>query len=1032
MANFFIDRPVFAWVVALFILLAGLLALPQLPVAQYPNVAPPQIELTLSYPGASPQTLDESVVSLVEQELNGVNHLLYFSSSSSQGSATLTVTFQPGTDPELAKVDIQNRLKVVEPRLPRAVTQQGIQIEETSAGYLLFVTLTATDARLDTTALSDYLARNVVNELRRLDGVGKAQLFGAEHALRVWLDPSRLVAVGLTPADVTRAIAEQNVQVAAGSLGELPAPAGQELTAPVLIKGQLSDPAEFAGILLRAGVDGSSVTLGDVARVEVGSQSYNFGTRLDGKPSVAVGVQLAPTANALATAKAVRAKLAELSRYFPPGMKYDIPYDTAPFVEISITQVIHTLLEAMALVFAVMYLFLQNLRYTLIPTLVVPVALLGTCAVLLALGYSINVLTLFGMVLAIGILVDDAIVVVENVERLMATEGLDPRAATRKAMGEISGAIVGITLVLTAVFVPMAFMSGSVGVIYRQFSASMAVAILLSAFLALSLTPALCATLLKPIAQGAHARGGFFGAFNRGFERLTGGFEGWVARAIRRLLPNLLLFAVLLAALVALYGRLPGAFLPTEDQGYLITDIQLPPGATQERTLKVLERLERHYAAEPGVANDLVLLGFSFSGSGQNAALAFTTLKDWSARGPADSAAAIAARANTALAGESEAQGFAVLPPPVEGLGTSSGFEVRLQDRSNRGQAALKAARDELQARLAGNPIIAYVRETALADSAQVQLVVDRRQAAALGVSFSALGETLGTALGSSYVNDFPNRGRMQQVIVQADLGTRSQVDDLLRLEVRNERGRMVPLSAFVSADWTQGPAQLSRYNGYPAISLAGEPLPAHTTGEAMAELERLAAELPRGFALEWTALSLQERLSAGQAPLLLGLSLLVVFLCLAALYESWSIPTAVLLVVPLGVLGAVLAVTLRGMPNDVFFKVGLITVIGLTAKNAILLIEFAKRLHDEGMDLHQATCRAARLRLRPIVMTSLAFILGVVPLALATGASSASQQAVGTGVIGGMLSATLALVFVPVFFVLVLRLVRRWRAPDR
>ncbi len=1032
MANFFIDRPVFAWVVALFILLAGLLALPQLPVAQYPNVAPPQIELTLSYPGASPQTLDESVVSLVEQELNGVNHLLYFSSNSSQGSATLTVTFQPGTDPELAKVDIQNRLKVVEPRLPRAVTQQGIQIEETSAGYLLFVTLTATDERLDTTALSDYLARHVVNELRRLDGVGKAQLFGAEHALRVWLDPSRLLAVGLTPADVTRAIAEQNVQVAAGSLGELPAPTGQELTAPVLIKGQLSDPAEFAGILLRAGADGSSVTLGDVARVEVGSQSYNFGTRLDGKPSVAVGVQLAPTANALATAKAVRAKLAELSQYFPPGMKVDIPYDTAPFVELSITQVIHTLLEAMALVFAVMYLFLQNLRYTLIPTLVVPVALLGTCAVLLALGYSINVLTLFGMVLAIGILVDDAIVVVENVERIMASEGLDPRAATRKAMGEISGAIVGITLVLTAVFVPMAFMSGSVGVIYRQFSASMAVAILLSAFLALSLTPALCATLLKPIPQGDHARGGFFGAFNRGFERLTGGFEGWVARAIRRLLSNLLLFAVLLAALVALYGRLPSAFLPTEDQGYLITDIQLPPGATQERTLRVLERLERHYAAEPGVANDLVLLGFSFSGSGQNAALAFTTLKDWSARGPTDSAAAIAERANAALAGESEAQGFAVLPPPVEGLGTSSGFEVRLQDRSNRGQAALKSARDELQAKLVGNPIIAYVRETALADSAQVQLVVDRRQAAALGVGFSTLGETLGTALGSNYVNDFPHRGRMQQVIVQAELGSRSQVDDLLRLEVRNERGGMVPLAAFVSADWTQGPAQLSRYNGYPAISLAGEPLPGHTTGEAMAELERLAAELPPGFALEWTALSLQERLSAGQAPLLLGLSLLVVFLCLAALYESWSIPTAVLLVVPLGVLGAVLAVTLRGMPNDVFFKVGLITVIGLTAKNAILLIEFAKRLHDGGLDLYEATCQAARLRLRPIIMTSLAFILGVLPLALATGASSASQQAVGTGVIGGMLSATLALVFVPVFFVLVLRVVRRWRAPDR
>ncbi|MCK9801370.1 multidrug efflux RND transporter permease subunit [Pseudomonas sp. MAFF 302030] len=1027
MPHFFIDRPVFAWVVALFILLAGALAIPQLPVAQYPDVAPPSIEIYATYPGASAQTLDESVVSLIEQELNGADHLLYFESKSSLGSATITATFAPGTVPELAQVDVQNRLKAVEPRLPQAVTQQGLQVEKVSSGFLLLITLTSSDGRLDTVALSDYMARNVMNEVRRIDGVGKAQLYGAERAMRVWLDPQKLLAFNLTPADVNAAIVAQNAQVAAGSIGDLPTRSTQQITATVLVKGQLSTPEEFAEIVLRANPDGSTVRLADVARVEVGSQEYQFFTRLNGKPSTAVGVQLAPGANALNTATLLRAKMDELARYFPEGVEYKIPYDTSPFVKVSITKVVYTLGEAMLLVFAVMFLFLQNIRYTLIPTLVVPVALMGTFATMLALGFSINVLTMFGMVLAIGILVDDAIVVVENVERIMASEGLSPKEATRKAMAQISGAIVGITLVLVAVFIPMAFMPGSVGVIYQQFSLSMATSILFSAFLALTLTPALCATLLKPVAAGeVHAQGGFFGAFNRRFEQLGAGYERSVVHGLKRSGRYLLVYGLLLAVMALLFSRLPSSFLPVEDQGYTITDIQLPPGASQNRTVRVVEQLEAHNAGEPGVGDSTVILGFSFSGSGQNAALAFTTLKDWSERGSEDSAAAMADRANGALSQIKDAVAYTVLPPPVDGLGTSSGFEFRLQDRGGLGHAALMQARSELLLAAERSPILANVRESALAEAPQVQLQVDRQQANALGVSFADIGSLLSTALGSAYINDFPNQGRMQRVVVQAEGDQRNQVADLLQLQVRNNLGKMVPLSAFVSATWTQGPAQLTRYNGYPAIAISGEPAPGHSTGEAMQEVERLVAGLPTGLGQEWTGLSLQERLSGSQAPILLGLSLLIVFLCLAALYESWSIPTSVLLVVPLGVLGAVLAVSLRGLPNDVFFKVGLITIIGLSAKNAILIIEFAKSLYDQGHDLIDATVQAARLRLRPIVMTSLAFILGVVPLAIATGASSASQQAIGTGVIGGMITATLAVIFVPVFFVLVMKLTRR------
>ncbi|MCU7646218.1 efflux RND transporter permease subunit [Pseudomonas piscis] len=1027
MPQFFIDRPVFAWVVAFFILIGGALAIPQLPVAQYPNVAPPQIEIAATYPGASAQTMDESVVSLIEQELNGADHLLYFSSQSSLGSATITATFQPGTNPELAQVDVQNRLKAVEPRLPQAVTQQGLQVEKVSAGFLLLITLSSNDGRLDEVALSDYMARSVLNEIRRLDGVGKAQLYGAERAMRIWLDPQKLIGFNLTPADVNAAVAAQNAQVPAGSIGDLPGPSSQEITATVLVKGQLSNPEEFADIVLKANPDGSTVRIGDVARVEVGSQEYQFGTRLNGKQSTAVGVQLSPGANALNTATLIRAKMDELSRYFPAGVEYKIPYDTSPFVKVSITKVLYTLLEAMVLVFLVMLLFLQNIRYTLIPTLVVPVALMGTFATMLALGFSINVLTMFGMVLAIGILVDDAIVVVENVERIMANEGLPPREATRKAMQQITGAIIGITLVLVAVFIPMAFMPGSVGVIYQQFSLSMATSILFSAFLALTLTPALCATLLKPIAAGEHhERGGFFGWFNRRFERLTDSYQGGVAYALKRSGRYLLIYLALLVVMALLFVRLPSSFLPVEDQGYTITDIQLPPGASQNRTIRVVEQIEAHNASEPGVGDSTIILGFSFSGNGQNAALAFTTLKDWSQRGRDDSAMSIADRATAAFGEIKDAVAYAILPPPIDGLGTSSGFEFRLQDRGGVGHEALMQARTELLQAAQKSPILANVRENALAEAPQVQLAIDRKQANALGVSFGDIGSLLSTALGSAYINDFPNQGRMQRVVIQAEGDQRSQVEDLLRLNVRNSAGKMVPLSSFVSASWKMGPAQLTRYNGYPAVDVSGEPAAGRSTGEAMQEIERLVAQLPNGLGLEWTGLSLQERLSGSQAPLLLGLSLLIVFLCLAALYESWSIPASVLLVVPLGVLGAVLAVTLRGMPNDVFFKVGLITIIGLSAKNAILIIEFAKSLYDEGHDLLDATLQAARLRLRPIVMTSLAFILGVVPLAIATGASSASQQAIGTGVIGGMITATLAVIFVPVFFVVVMKLVKR------
>ncbi|MEQ8502498.1 MAG: efflux RND transporter permease subunit [Sneathiellaceae bacterium] len=1037
MPAFFIDRPIFAWVIAIFIMLAGLIAIPFLPVAQYPNVAPPQIAITTFYPGAAPEDIYQSVTRPIEEELNGIEGLIYFESTSdTTGRVSITATFTPETEVAQAAVDVQNRIRRVEPRLPQAVRQQGIQVDQTGTGWLLVVSLISTDGSVDAVGLGDYANRNVMGEIRRVPGVGGATLFGSIRAMRIWMDPDRMLGLNLTADDVLQAIQSQNAQVSAGRIGSRPSPPGQQIAATVLVKGQLTSPGEFAEVVLRANPDGSTVRLRDVARVEMGGESYATYARLNGQPTAAIGVQLAPTANALATAEGIKERMAELARFFPDGVTYDIPYDTTPFVDASIEKVIHTLVEAMVLVFLVMFLFLQSFRYTIIPTIVVPVALLGTCGMLLAAGFSINVLTMFAMVLAIGILVDDAIVVVENVERIVSEEGLDPRTATLKAMSQITGAIVGITLVLTAVFVPMAFFPGAVGVIYQQFSLTMVVSILFSGFLALSLTPALCAAILKPPKPGHDRNRGAFGWFNRGFGRVTHGYTGITGGIIRRSGRFMIVYLALLAGLAWAFLQLPSAFLPNEDQGYLLVDMQTPPEASADRTLEVVKQVEEIFLADDAVNRVVGVLGFSFAGRGDNAALAFVTLRDWSERGPEDASGAIAARANGKLFGITDARVFGLSPPPIRGLGSSSGFNFRLQDRSGRGQAALDGALGQFLAAARASPVLTGVRVEGMPDAPQLHLHIDREKANAFGVTFADINNTVSANLGSSYVNDFPNAGRMQRVTVQADAANRMNPEDLLRLSVQNVQGGMVPLSAFASLDWTRGPMQIVGYNGYPSVRISGQAAAGFSSGDAIAEIERLAAELRPGFGYEWTGQSLQEIESGDQAPYLLGLSVIFVFLLLAALYESWSIPFAVILVVPLGVIGSVLAVTLRDMPNDVYFTVGLIAIIGLSAKNAILIIEFAKDLRAEGMGLWEATKEAARLRFRPILMTSLAFSLGVTPLAIATGASAGSQNAIGTGVLGGMISATiLALLFVPAFFVFVMRLVggrkaRRAEAP--
>ncbi|ALF86415.1 MULTISPECIES: efflux RND transporter permease subunit [Ralstonia solanacearum species complex] len=1027
MAKFFIDRPVFAWVLALFIIVAGAISITQLPIAQYPTIAPPSILITATYPGASAKTLDDAVTSIIEQEMNGADGLLYIESVSQAGNgqATITVTFKPGTDPALAQVDVQNRLKRVEARLPSSVTQQGVQVDKTRSNFLLFATLISKDGKMDPVALGDYISRNVLNEIKRVPGVGQAVLFGTERAMRIWVDPAKLVGYKLTPTDVYNAIRNQNALVSAGTLGDLPSTSDQPIAATVVVEGQMTTTEQFGNIVLVSKPDGSQVRVKDVARLELGGQTYATSARINGQPISAIGVQLSPTGNALGTAKAVKAKLDELSKYFPAGVEYKIPYDTSKFVQISIEEVVKTLFEAMALVFLVMLVFLQNIRYTLIPSIVVPISLLGAFATMNALGFSINVLTMFGLVLAIGILVDDAIVVVENVERIMSQEGLPPREATRKAMGQITGAIIGITLVLMAVFIPMAFFSGSVGAIYRQFSLSMVASIFFSALMALTLTPALCSTLLKPIEKGSHhEKKGFFGWFNRMFTSTTNHYQSLVERVLKKTFRYMVIYGVLIGAVVVLFMRLPSSFLPNEDQGYIITNIQLPPAASANRTLDVIKQVERYYQHEKAVENIVAVQGFSFSGNGPNAALVFTTLKDWSQRGADQTADAVAGRAFGALfGGIRDAIVFPLNPPPIPELGNATGFTFRLQDRGGLGHDALMAARNQLLGMAAQSKVLKSVRPDGLEDSPQYQVDIDREKANALGVAFADINAVLSTALGSAYANDFPNYGRQQRVIVQADRINRMQPEDIMNLFVRNTQGSMVPMSAFAKGHWIVGPVQLVRYNGYPSIRISGDAATGASTGEAMDEMERLASKLPAGIGFEWTGQSLQEKSSGSQAPALYALSLLAVFLVLAALYESWSIPAAVILVVPLGVLGALLGVTLRVMPDDVYFKVGLIAVVGLSAKNAILIIEFAKDLQAQGKGLIEATLEAVHLRFRPIIMTSFAFILGVLPLAIATGASSASQRAIGTGVMGGMIAATvLAVVLVPVFFVVVRR----------
>jgi multidrug efflux pump len=1024
MSKFFIDRPIFAWVIALFIMVMGVVSITQLPIAQYPPVAPPSIVITATYPGASAKTMEESVLSIVEQEMNGSPGLIYMESvAQANGTGTITLSFEPSTNPDLAQVDVQNRLSRATPRLPSAVTQQGVRVDKSRSNFLLFAIMTSDDPALDPIALGDYASRSIVPELQRLPGVGQAQLFGTERAMRVWVDPAKLVSFKLSAAEVTAAIQAQNAQVSAGEIGSLPNVAGQGIAATVIVKGQLTNVAQFGNIVLRANTDGSTVRLKDVARIELGGQSYATSARLNGKPATGIGVQLSPSGNALATAKAVRARMHQLEPFFPKGMSWAIPYDSSKFIETSLAQVAETLVEAIVLVFLVMFLFLQDWRYTLIPTLVVPVALLGTFASLLAMGFSINVLTMFAMVLVIGILVDDAIVVVENVERIMSEEGLSPLEATRKAMGQIQGAIIGVTVVLISVFVPLAFFSGSIGNIYRQFSAVMGVSIAFSSFLALSLTPALCATLLKPVEAGhKHVKSGFFGWFNRGFASTAKGYERGVAKMLPRAARYLVIYLAILGVAALMYTRLPASFLPNEDQGSMLINVQLPPGATQERTLAVMQQVEGFILKQPEVKSMVGVLGFSFSGQGQNAALAFVTLKDWSERkGPESSAEALAGRAFGALSGIRDAFIFPLSPPPIPELGASSGFSFRLQDRAGNGHDALLAARNQLLGMAAQSKVITQVRPDGLEDAPQLQVDIDRDKANALGVGFSAINSLISTALGSAYVNDFPNAGRLQRVVVQADATARMQPEDVLRLNVTNSKGQTVPLSAFATTHWVTGAMQTVRYNGYPAMRISGSAAPGYSTGAALNEMEQLAAKLPPGFGFEWTGTSREEKLAGSQAMILYGFAILAVFLCLAALYESWSIPLSVILVVPLGVLGVIVATLLRSYANDVYFQVGLITIIGLSAKNAILIIEFAKDLQAQGKNVIAAALEAAHLRFRPIVMTSMAFTLGVLPLAISSGAGSASQRAIGTGVIGGILTGTtLAVVFVPIFFVVV------------
>ncbi|KDE35227.1 multidrug efflux RND transporter permease AcrD [Kosakonia radicincitans] len=1028
MANFFIDRPIFAWVLAILICLTGTLAIISLPVEQYPDLAPPNVRITANYPGASAQTLENTVTQVIEQNMTGLDNLMYMSSqSSATGQATVTLNFSAGTNPDEAVQQVQNQLQSALRKLPQAVQNQGVTVRKTGDTNILTIAFVSTDGSMDKQDIADYVASNIQDPISRVNGVGDIDAYGSQYSMRIWLDPAKLNSYQLTASDVTKAISSQNAQIAVGQLGGTPSVDRQALNATINAQSLLQTPEQFRNITLRVNQDGSEVRLGDVATVELGAEKYDYLSRFNGKAASGLGVKLASGANEMETAEQVINRLNELEPFFPHGLEYKVAYETTSFVKASIIDVVKTLLEAILLVFLVMYLFLQNFRATLIPTIAVPVVLLGTFAVLYSFGYSINTLTMFAMVLAIGLLVDDAIVVVENVERIMTEEGLSPREATRKSMGQIQGALVGIAMVLSAVFVPMAFFGGTTGAIYRQFSITIVSAMVLSVLVAMILTPALCSTLLKPLHKGElHGQKGFFGAFNRIFDRNAHRYETVVGKILHRSLRWIVLYVLLIGGMVLLFLRLPTSFLPLEDRGMFTTSVQLPSGATQQQTLKVVQKVEDYFFTheKENVESVFSTVGSGPGGNGQNVARLFVRLKDWDARNPTTgSAAAIIERATKAFNRINEARVFASSPPAISGMGSSAGFDMELQDHAGAGHDALMAARDRLLEMAAKDPALTRVRHNGLDDSAQLQIDIDQRKAQALGVSIDDINDTLQTAWGSSYVNDFMDRGRVKKVYVQAAAKYRMLPDDINLWYVRNSSGTMVPFSAFATSRWETGSPRLERYNGYAALEIIGESAPGVSTGTAMDVMEKLVKQLPTGFGLEWTAMSYQERLSGAQAPALYAVSLLVVFLCLAALYESWSVPFSVMLVVPLGVIGALLATWLRGLENDVYFQVGLLTVIGLSAKNAILIVEFANDMNAKGEDLLVSTLHACRQRLRPILMTSLAFVFGVLPMATSTGAGSGSQHAVGTGVIGGMLSATiLAIFFVPLFFVLVRR----------
>jgi len=1040
MSQFFIDRPIFAWVIAIIIMLAGILAINVLPVSQYPAIAPPEISINAIYPGASAKTVQDTVTQIIEQKMNGIDHLRAISSSSdSAGFVTVTLSFDAGTDPNIAQVQVQNKLQLAVPSLPQIVQQQGIQVTKSTKNFLLILAFFSEDGSMNRYDLTDYVAANIQDLLSRVGGVGEVQMFGSQYAMRIWLDPNKLNNYRLTPGDVKLAIRTYNVQVSAGQLGGTPSAGGQQLNATITAQTLLQTPEQFGNILLRTTGSGSVVRLRDVARIELGSENYDSLGRYNGKEAAGMAVKLAAGANALDTAQAVKARIAELAKFFPRGMKVVYPYDTTPFVKISIEEVIKTLAEAIALVFLVMFIFLQNFRATLIPTIAVPVVLLGTFAVLSACGFSINTLTMFAMVLAIGLLVDDAIVVVENVERVMSEEGLSPKEATRKSMRQITGALVGIAMVLSAVFVPMAFFGGSTGVIYRQFSITIVSAMVLSVFIALILTPALCATLLKPVAKGHQAAesglfSGFFGWFNRVFNRSRDRYQSIVARMIVTSLRYLVIYLLIVVAMGVLLMRMPTAFLPDEDQGILMNQIQLPVGATQERTLKVINEVEQHFLVEQkeAVESLFAVAGFSFAGRGQNAGLAFVKLRDWDVRKRPDlRVGAVVGKAMARFSRIRDAMVFAFAPPAVLELGNAAGFDFQLQDRAGLGHQKLMEARNQLLGMAAKNPHVMAVRPNGQDDTPEFLLDIDKERAGALGLAMTEINDCISTAWGSAYVNDFIDRGRIKRVYLQAEARYRMQPEDLGKWYVRNNAGAMVPFSAFATTHWSYGSPRLERYNGVPSAEILGQPARGRSSGDAMKAMEEMAAQLPSGIGFEWAGLSYQERMAGSQAPALYAISLLVVFLCLAALYESWAIPFSVMLVVPLGIIGALVAAGMRGLPDDVYFQVGLLTTIGLSAKNAILIVEFAKEQMEQGVGLIEATLEAARLRLRPILMTSLAFILGVLPMVITKGAGSGSQNAIGTGVMGGMITATvLAIFFIPLFFVVVRR-VFKGKKPD-